>query len=119
LERPLPLNTLNVANVPRALLLEEDSPSFFGLKALATTKVLRGSPFNKPPPLELRPEEPAPNANRVLVVLWPIELINRASVVDTPLLLSIATAAKGFTFPLATPDKSTAFLRPSLLLLPR
>jgi len=103
---------LRAAKVPRVLLLldeDEDDESFWGDKALATAKVVNAL---EPNPLWL--DDPPPfmppfTAKSVAAGEFPNELITTASVVDIWLLLSIATAANGLTFPLATPESNTIF----------
>lgn len=86
------------------LLVELDD---LGAKAFATAKVVSMLP-------ELPPEpDPAPTANIVERGVFPIELTTRASVDDIFLLLSRATAAIGFTFPLITPLSNTIFFKGS------
>lgn len=96
--------------MPLLVLLDEVS---FGDKALATTKVLNMSPPKTLPPL--LDELPPLKAKAVATGEFPNELITTASVVDTPLLLSIATAANGFTLPLVTPESRTIFFSGSSL----
>lgn len=95
----------------RALLLEVelevDEVEDLGARAFATAKVVSMLP--EPP----EPDPPAPTANIVDKGVLPMELITRASVDDVRLLLSIATAAIGFTLPLITPLSNTIFFKGS------
>lgn len=108
-----------MANVARVLLLLllvvfVDELSFCGDKALATTKVDSMSPPKTLPPLdELPPFIPPPKAKAVATGELPNELMTTASVVDIRLLLSIATAANGFTLPLVTPESRIIFFNGS------
>lgn len=111
---------LAIANVPKALFddvdLEEELLLLLEVSALATAKVVRGLLLFSTlpdPPFDLLA---ALTANSVLAGLLPIELKTSASVVET-WLEDRASAARGFTFPLTTPESSTAFLRLLLLLL--
>jgi len=92
-------------------LLDEEEEDC-GVKALATAKVVSVFPPKPPPPWL----EPAPRASSVLAGELPMEVMTAASVVETCELSSIATAASGFTFPLATPESSTTFFKELSLL---
>jgi len=101
---------LATANVPSALLLDEELEDDLGVKALATARVVIALPLPKilpDPPLDL---SAALTAKSVLVGLLPKELRRSALCVDT-WLSDNASAARGFTLPLATPESNTAFLR--------
>lgn len=103
----------NVVRVLLLLLLLVDELSF-GDKALATAKVVSMSPPKALPPLdELPPFIPPFKAKAVATGELPNELMTTASVVDIRLLLSIATAANGFTLPLVTPESRTIFFNGS------
>lgn len=94
---PLLLIRLRVAKVPKVSLLELVllSLELLGANALAKAKVARVLLPLEPPERDPDPERPPFTARRVAAGELPKELITTASVLDIPLLLSIATAANG------------------------
>lgn len=96
---PLLLIRLRVAKVPKVSLAELElvllSLELLGANALAKAKVARVLLPPEPPERDPDPERPPFTARRVAAGELPKELITTASVLDIPLLLSIATAANG------------------------
>lgn len=112
----LPFITLINASVFKALLLLlllllEESVFLLPPNAPASAKVAKV--LLEDPPLPLPPPSPPLTASSVVAGLLPRELITTASVVDIPLLLSMATAANGLILPLVTPDNKIIFFKGS------
>jgi len=117
----LPFITLINASVFKALLLLLLLllllESVFLLPPNAPTSAKVAKVLLEDPPLPPLPPSPPLTASSVVAGLLPRELITTASVVDMPLLLSMATAANGLILPLVTPDNKIIFFQRVLLLI--